>query len=195
VKQAATSLLSEMEVRMITLETERCILRPFEAIDLEDFFEYAKNPNVGPAAGWPPHEKLETSMEILQGFMENQEVWALIWKENNKLIGSVGLHKDQLRTATDVKMLGYVLSEAYWGQGIMPEVVDSVIQYAFEELDITLLTVHHYSFNARSRRVIEKCGFRYEGTLRHCSKIYDGTIHDLLCYSMTREEYLVTKRK
>jgi putative acetyltransferase len=134
-----------MEVRMITLETERCILRSFEITDLEDFFEYAKNPNVGPAAGWPSHDNLETSMKILQDFMENEEVWALIYKESNKLIGSVGLHKDQLRTATDVKMLGYVLSEDYWGQGIMPEVVDAVIQYVFQELTISLLTVHHYS--------------------------------------------------
>ena len=176
---------------MITLETERCILRPFEATDLEDFFEYAQNPNVGRAAGWPPHDKLETTMEILQDFIDDEEVWALIYKENNKLIGSVGLHKDQLRTSTDVKMLGYVLSEDYWGQGIMPEVVGAVIQYTFKELDISLLTVHHYSFNIRSKRVIEKCNFQYEGTLRHCSKIYDGTIHDLLCYSMTREEWLV----
>ena len=174
---------------MITLETERCILRPFEVTDLEDFYEYAKNPKVGGGAGWAPHDNMEISMEILQDFMEIEEVWALIYKENNKLIGSAGLHKDQLRTATDVKMLGYVLSEDYWGQGIMPEVAGSVIHYAFEELNISLLTVHHYSFNTRSKRVIEKSGFRYEGTLRHCSKIYDGTIHDLLCYSMTREEW------
>ncbi len=178
---------------MITLETERCILRPFEVTDLEDFFEYAKNPNVGRGAGWAPHDNLESSMEILHSFMESEEVWAIIYKENNKLIGSVGLHKDQLRTAPDVKMLGYVLSEAYWGQGIMSEAAGAVIPYAFEKLNISLLTVHHYSFNARSKRVIEKCNFRYEGTLRHCSKIYDGTIHDLLCYSMTREEWLDTQ--
>lgn len=179
---------------MITLETERCILRPFEVTDLEDFYEYAKNPKVGRGAGWPPHDSLETSMKILQDFMVNEEVWALIYKEDNKLIGSVGLHKDQLRSATDVKMLGYVLSEAYWGRGIMPEVAGAAIQFAFEELDISLLTVHHYSFNTRSKRVIEKCGFQYEGTLRHCSKIYDGTIHDLLCYSMTREEWIAIQK-
>lgn len=175
---------------MITLQTERCILRPFEETDLDDFFEYAKNPHIGPNAGWAPHSNPEESQKILQSFMEHDEVWALIYKENNKLIGSIGLHKDQLRTTTDVKMLGYVLSEDYWGQGIMPEAAGAAIEYAFEQLDISLVTVHHYSNNMRSKRVIEKLGFRYEGTLRHCSKIYDGSIHDLLCYSITREEWL-----
>ncbi len=179
---------------MITLETERCILRPFEASDLEDFYEYAKNPHVGPNAGWAPHSNLEESQRILQSFMENDEVWALIYKENNKLIGSIGLHKDQLRSATDVKMLGYVLSEDYWGMGIMPEAAGAAIEYAFGQYDISFVTIHHYSNNTRSKRVIEKLGFQYEGTLRHCSKIFDGTIHDLTCYSMSREEWLTTRK-
>ena len=174
---------------MITLETERCILRPFRQSDLEDFFEYAKNPNVGPNAGWQPHNSIEESQEILQNFIDGDEVWALVYKENNKLIGSVGLHKDHLRSTTDVRMLGYVLSEDYWGLGIMPEAAAAAITYAFEQLDISLVTVNHYTSNVRSKRVIDKLGFQYEGTLRHCSRIYDGTIHDLSCYSMSREEW------
>lgn len=86
-------------------------------------------------------------------------------------------------------MLGYVLYEDYWGQGIMVEASKAAINYAFENLDIQLLTVNHYPFNHQSKRVIEKCGFSYEGTLRHASKIYDGSIYDLACYSMTKEEW------
>ncbi|MDF2906798.1 MAG: hypothetical protein K0R34_2119 [Herbinix sp.] len=179
---------------MITLETERCILRSFELSDLEDFYEYAKNPNIGPNAGWPPHSNSEVSKEILMSFMENEEVWAIVYKEHNKVIGSIGLHKDQLRTTTDVKMLGYVLSEDYWGLGIMPEAAGAVVDYAFQYLDISLLTVQHHYRNVRSKRVIEKLGFRYEGTLRHCTKIFDGTIHDLSCYSMTKDEFLAMRK-
>lgn len=177
---------------MNTLETDRLLLRPFEEADLQDFFEYAKSPNVGPNAGWPPHSNLEESRDILEAFMENEEVWALVLKESNKLIGSIGIHKDQLRSASDVKMLGYVLSEEYWGQGMMYEAAQAAIRYAFEHLDIVMLTVHHYSYNNRSKRVINKCGFQYEGTLRHCSKIYNGSVYDLACYSMTKEEWLDT---
>ena len=46
---------------------------------------------------------------------------AIVWKVNKKVIGSIGLHKDQLRSADNVKMLGYVLSEDYWGKGIITE--------------------------------------------------------------------------
>lgn len=59
---------------MITLETERCILRTFETSDLNDFYEYAKNPNIGPNAGWPPHSNIEESKQIIQDFIENGEV-------------------------------------------------------------------------------------------------------------------------
>ena len=174
---------------MKTLETERLILREFRETDLEDFYEYAKSPNIGPRAGWPPHKSKEDSLGILNKFIESNEVWALIDKKSNRLIGSLGLHKDHIRSAEDAKMLGYVLSEDYWGQGIMVEAAKAAIRYAFENLNIKLLTIHHYSFNLQSKRVIEKCGFLYEGTLRHAAQIYDGSVYDLVCYSMTKEEW------
>lgn len=174
---------------MITIETDRLILRPFTYTDLDDLYEYAKNPNVGPNAGWKPHEDLDESMAILKNFIEGNEVLGVVWKANNKLIGSIGLHNDQLRTADKVKMLGYVLSEDYWGKGIITEASRAILTYAFSELDLNLVTVHHYAYNQKSRRVIEKCGFHYEGTLRHCTKIYNGNTYDLVCYSMTKDEW------
>lgn len=174
---------------MKALETERLLLRPFQGTDLDDFFEYAKSPIIGPSAGWEPHKSKEDSLNILNMFLEKDEVWAIENKENHKVIGSIGLHKDQLRSAEDVKMLGYVLSEDYWGKGLMTETAEKVINFAFEELKLNFLSIHHYSFNHRSKRVIEKCGFIYEGTLRHAVQIYDGSIYDLLCYSMTKEEW------
>ena len=174
---------------MINIETQRLLLRPFEEKDLEDLYEYAKNPYVGPAAGWPPHTSVADSHSILNNFIEQGEVWALMLKEKNKVIGSLGLHKDQLRSATDVKMVGYVLSQDYWGLGLMPEAVKAVIESTFTTTDVAILTVHHYAHNLNSKRVIEKCGFRYEGTLRHCSQLFDQSVHDLVCYSITREEW------
>lgn len=174
---------------MRTIETERLILRPFKESDLEDFYSYAKSPNVGPNAGWKPHESVEESKEILKDFMNGDEVLAIYFKEDNKVIGSIGLHNDSLRTADNVKMLGYVLSDEYWGRGITTEASKAVLNYAFSELGLSMVTVQHYTFNHSSKRVIEKCGFVYEGTLRNCIKIYNGNIYDLACYSMTREEW------
>jgi len=174
---------------MDTLYTERLILRPFSEDDLDDFYEYAKNPNVGPNAGWKPHESKEESLEILKGFIEEEEVWAIIDKQTNKVIGSIGLHDDRKRNNKKAKMLGYVLAEPYWGKGLATEAAKRVIQYAFEKLELDLLSVYHYPFNNRSKRVIEKCGFRYEGILRKASTLYDGSVYDDVCYSLTKQEY------
>ncbi|SFC42197.1 GNAT family N-acetyltransferase [Clostridium uliginosum] len=174
---------------MKVLETERLILRPWTIDDLEDFYEYAKNPNIGPNAGWEPHSNKEDSKKILELFIEKDETWAIVYKENDKVIGSIGLHTDEKRNGINSNMLGYVLSEEYWGKGIMTEAVKCVIKYAFEEIKLDILSVCHYTFNNRSKRVIEKCGFKYEGTIRCAKKLYDTRIVDEVCYSILKEEY------
>lgn len=174
---------------METLETKRLILRKFYLSDIDDFYEYCKNPNVGPNAGWKPHESKEESFEILNNIIKQQEVWAIVKKDENKVIGSIGLHRDYKREFKNVKMIGYVIGENYWGNGYATEAAKRVIKYGFETLGLDLISVYHYPNNMRSKRVIEKCGFKYEGTLRKSSILYDGSIIDNLCYSITKSEY------
>ena len=174
---------------MKELESERLILRSWTLEDLDDFYEYAKNDNVGPNAGWKPHESKEESEKILKSFIKNNEVWAIEYKENKKVIGSIGLHKDEMRMGIKAKMLGYVLSKDYWGKGLMTEAAKEVIKYGFEEEELDLISVRHFRFNDRSKRVIEKCGFKYEGTLRKGRKLFNDEVVDLVLYSMLKEEY------
>ena len=174
---------------MIKLETPRLILRGFTLDDVGDLYHYAKNPDVGPNAGWKMHESLEESEKIVKMFIEDNDVWAIVLKETGHVVGSIGLHEDGFRKFSNCREVGYVLSHDYWGQGLMVEAVKRVIKYAFEEAGITLLSVYHYPFNQRSKRVVEKCGFHYEGTLRSAAMIYNKTIYDKVCYSMTYEEY------
>ncbi len=178
---------------MKTLETERLILRPWRPEDIDDFFEYARDPEVGPNAGWPPHKDKGMSLNILQSFMEKQEVWAIEFKHNNKAVGSVGAHADEKRRGVNGRMIGYVLARKYWGMGLMTEAVNEMIRYLFEEEKYDIVSCYHYPFNTRSKRVIEKCGFRYEGTLRQASRILDGKIYDDVCYSIIRDEYFAAK--
>jgi [ribosomal protein S5]-alanine N-acetyltransferase len=174
---------------MKTLETERMILRPWRMEDLEDFYEYAENPNVGPNAGWEPHKDKEVSLKILQSFIKKDEVRAIFYKENGKVIGSLGVHNDKKREGIRAKMIGYVLSETYWGKGLMTEAVKDVIKHLFEEENIDVISCYHYPFNIQSKRVIEKCGFKYEGTLRLASEIFDKSIYDDVCYSITKGDF------
>ncbi|MBE7048939.1 MAG: GNAT family N-acetyltransferase [Ruminococcaceae bacterium] len=170
--------------------TQRLLLRPFMKTDLEAMHAYCINPNVGSAAGWKPHETIDDSKRVLQAFMEGDEVWAIVEQASGALIGSCGLHHDHKRMHDGVRMLGYVLDEAYWGRGYMTECAKALISYGFLSMGLDLISVYHFSVNNRSRRVIEKCGFRYEGTLMQARKLYDGRVIDDVCYSITREEFL-----
>ena len=176
---------------MKTIETERLRLREWTLDDVEDLYDYAKNPNVGPHGGWKPHADKAESLEILQTlFMDKYDSWAIVYRENRKAIGSIGYELDTKRPDINCRELGYAMSENYWGKGIMTEAAKAVIKYAFEEMMLDMVTIYRNPYNKRSGRIIEKCGFTYEGTLRNANKIYDGTIRDIACYSMTKEEFL-----
>lgn len=172
-----------------TMETERLYLRMWNKKDAVDFFEYAKNPNVGPIAGWKPHASVAESKFIITDFFMKNMVWAIVYKETGKVIGSIGFSEDKIRPGVNSKELGYSLSEEYWGKGLMTEAAARMVSYAFEVLHLDVLSITTRENNARSRRVIEKCGFKYEGTLRRTYKIYDGSIKTIRCYSMLKEEY------
>lgn len=174
---------------MEILETERLILRGFRQSDLDDLFAYAQNPSVGPAAGWKPHESREESRRVLDMFMEQGDVWALEYRASGHVIGSLGLHRDPKRPGANARMLGYVLAQEHWGQGLMTEAARRAVRYAFEVLGVEVLSVYRFPFNGRSARVIEKCGFVPEGTLRRSYKRYDGAVLDEQLYSLLREEY------
>ena len=178
------------------LETERLILRDWRTEDAEDLYEYARNPQVGPVAGWAPHSDRENSMEILKSYMESGDIWAVALRESGKVIGQLRMYPDENRGRYVAKYLSYALSADYWGQGLMTEAVRAVIRYAFEELEgIDLLSVFHSPDNARTRRVIEKCGFTYEITLENAHTDYDGQVSDSVCYRLMKEEYLAAKRE
>ena len=148
------------------LETQRLILREFKENDLTDFYEYASVDGVGEMAGWSHHENIETTKEILNSFIKDNKVFAIVYKENNKVIGSLGVEKygmeDKLDEFKDLygRSIGYVLSKDYWGKGLMKEAVKCVINYLFDECNLDFIICGYYLFNNQSKRVQEKCGFK-----------------------------------
>ena len=177
---------------MKTLETERLILRDWKETDLEDFYEYAKAEGVGEMAGWPHHENIETSKTILDGFIRDGDVYAVVLKETNKVIGSLGIHnRDTLSYGDKAEIkreIGYVLSKDYWGKGIMPEAAKAAIQYAFEELNADVLWCGHFLINEQSQRVIEKTGFKHCGEHVFESKTLNKTFEGKR-YILTKADY------
>lgn len=153
-----------IDISTTIIKTQRLILRPWEEKDLDDLYEYASIDGVGQMAGWLPHESKDASKRILDSFMQGKKTFAIEFE--SKVIGSLGVerYKETAYPELDTlqgRELGYVLSKDYWGQGLMPEAVKSVIAYLFEEEKLDFIIISHFIWNNRSRRVIEKCGLRY----------------------------------
>ena len=176
---------------MKRIETERLILDKWTTSeeDIKGLYEYAKNPDVGPNAGWKPHDSEAESREIIEEMFIPHDVWAIREKASGKVIGSIGLEPDKRRENVNSREMGYSLAKESWGKGYMTEAAGAVIDYAFEELDLVVLAICTGPENKRSQRVIEKCGFKFEGIQRKGYHIYDGTDRDNLVYSMLREEW------
>lgn len=160
----------QIDVSNITLTTERLTLRPWRLDDLSDFYEYASVDGVGQMAGWLPHKDIEESRRILDMFIKEKKTFTIEYE--GKVIGSLGIEEYneaelpayQERAGRE---LGYVLSKAYWGRGLMPEAVKAVIRYLFETLQLDFLVCGHFTDNEQSKRVQEKCGFRYVKLIRY----------------------------
>ncbi|MGN0986039.1 MAG: GNAT family N-acetyltransferase [Candidatus Enterenecus sp.] len=154
-----------IDVTSIQIETERLILRPWRQSDLEDFYAYASVEGVGEMAGWVHHRNREETQAILDSFIAHKKTFALELKETGQVIGSLGIEEydDRVLDEPDLygRELGYVLSKEYWGRGLMTEAVKAVIGYCFHTLHYDFLTCGHFVRNDRSRRVIEKSGFRH----------------------------------
>ena len=146
----------------MNIETERLILRPWCEDDAEDLYMYARDPDVGPPAGWPPHTSVENSREIIRTVLSAPETYAVCLKENGKPIGSIGFHRNDLAEDDDEIELGYWLGKPFWGQGLIPEASREMLRYAFEDLKMNRIWCGYYDGNEKSRRVQEKLGFVYQ---------------------------------
>ena len=90
------------------------------------------------------------------------------------------------------RMIGYALSKDYWGHGYMTEAAEAMLHYGFNLMNAEIVSAYCYPGNLRSKSVIKKCGFKFEGCLRLCEILYDGTMYDNECYSITADEYKKT---
>ena len=146
--------------------TERLILRPWHLEDVEDLFKYAKDPDIGLSAGWKPHKDVEESMEVIENVFMKPGVYAIVYKETNEVIGSIGLHagsKKRRGLGADENQaeIGYWLAKPYWGRGLIPEAAKELVEFGFLELGLNRIWIAYFDGNHKSKRVAEKLGFTY----------------------------------
>lgn len=149
------------------LQTERLLLRPWRESDAESLYEYAKDPAVGPIAGWSPHRSMAESLHIIQNVLNGAECYAICERQNGRAIGCIEL---QMKGHTDMTdrddecELGYWLGKPFWGRGYMPEAGSELLRHAFEEIGMAKVWCGYFDGNAKSKRVQEKLGFVYHHT-------------------------------
>ena len=157
------------------MKTKRLVLRKWTEADAESLYEYAKDSEVGPIAGWPPHKSVEESLDVIRNVFNGPECYAICEKENGKAIGAIELklkgHTD-MTDREDECELGYWLGQPFWGKGYMPEAAKEILRHGFEELGMNTIWCGYYEGNQKSKRVQEKVGFVYHHTCEECSRAF-----------------------
>ena len=169
------------------IETNRLTLRPWREDDDYALYKYASDPDVGTPAGWEPHSDMEYSLNIIRTVFSAPEIYAVCLKDEASPIGCVGLHRNDIAEDDDEYELGYWLGKPYWGQGLIPEAARELLRHAFLDLRVNRIWCGRYEGNEKSRRVIEKLGFKYHHTTEGLEVL--GEIRTGHVYLMTREEW------
>ena len=161
------------------IETERLILRKWTLEDAQSLYESAKDPDVGPIAGWPAHRSLEESRWALEHVLTGAECYAICEKGKQKAIGAIELkckgHTD-MTDRDDECELGYWLGKPFWGRGYMPEAARAMLHRGFDELGMTTIWCGYYEGNDKSKRVQEKLGFQHHHT---CEEVPVPLLHEV----------------
>lgn len=176
-------------------ESQKLILRPWTMDDAEDFFEYARVEGVGELAGWPHHESIDQTKAVLQMFLKESTCFAIVYKENNKVIGSIDL-RDEANPLPEDKdkrnaNMGCVLSKDYWGQGLMPEAAKILFDYVFENDLVDNIYAGYFDHNIQSKRLQEKLGFNKVGEID--KKTATGKVEHLIVNKISKNEWLKSR--
>lgn len=148
------------------METDRITLRPWRDSDAETLFKYASDPDVGPRAGWPPHQSVEKSLEIIRTVFGNDTTWAIALRATDEPIGAIGYGPScdcNLPAREGEPIVGYWVAKPYWNQGICTEALELMVEHIRTTTNIPSLISGHFIDNPASGRVMEKCGFTATG--------------------------------
>lgn len=172
----------------MTLETERLLLRPWQESDAEALYKYARDERVGPPAGWKPHTSPEDSRQVIRQVLSAEGTFAIVLKETGEPVGSVGYFRSEAVPERGDMEIGYWIGVPYWGQGLVPEAVKCLLAWLFARPDTHKVWCGHFRGNAKSRRVIQKCGFRPEFIREVFWSASNQHLIEFL-YSIRRQEY------
>lgn len=174
------------------IETDRLILRPWRESDAKALFKYASDPDIGPVAGWSPHTSVENSLEIIRTVFSAPEIYAVVLKDIGEPVGCCGLVSLNSGNTAGMQYnqaeIGYWIGKPYWGQGLIPEAVKTLLSRCFNDLRLDVVWCGYYQENNKSKRVCEKCGFKFHHTNNDIISPLGDRRTEHFCL-MTKEDY------
>ncbi|MCX5774760.1 MAG: GNAT family N-acetyltransferase [Firmicutes bacterium] len=179
------------------LETERLILRRFKLTDAQSMFtNWCQDHEVTRYLTWTPHASLDVTKELLAKWVAEYDDpttfrWCIIDRLTKEPIGSIDVVK--LDEINSIAVLGWCLSRKFWGFSLMPEAVDAVMKFLFEDVNIHRIEAFHHIDNQQSGRVMQKSGMTLEGIRRKAWLDNNGHFTDLAIYAIIKEDYLRQK--
>ena len=174
------------------IASNRLLLRPWQDDDAPLLYRYASDPDVGPRAGWAPHQSVEESLHIIQPVFRNPTTWAIIRKEDDLLVGAIGYGPScdcHLPAREGEPTVGYWIAKPFWNQGLCTEALQLLIAHHRQQNEsnennennevsthaIPSLISGHFIDNPASGRVMEKCGFLPTGDICYDLTLHSGT--------------------
>ena len=167
------------------------ILRRFRLEDAADMYaNWASDPEVTKYLTWPTHTSVDVTKILLADWTPRYEDggyfnWAMEHKATGKVIGNISVVT--LYARTEAADMGYCMSRAFWGQGLMPEALIAVMDYLFDVVGLNRVAASHDINNPKSGRVMEKAGMKLEGIFRAAGKNNCG-ICDEVWHAMIRSD-------
>jgi [ribosomal protein S5]-alanine N-acetyltransferase len=174
------------------LTTPRLVLRQIQRTDDQALYEFLSDPIVRKYGGSPPHQSLEDTQAFIEAiqsaYKQRQTIrWGITYAGNETVIGTCGFHHftAEYRCAET----GYNLHLAHWGKGVMREAMTAVLEYGFMTLNFHRIEAVIDDANERSKALLLKFGFRYEGRLRERFFVRNR-FEDEYYYGLLKSEWL-----
>lgn len=177
-----------------TIETDRLLLRKYEISDADDMFRnWATDPEVSRFWEWKPHENIEETKSLLQGWINDYAKtdnyhWVIVIKELSEAIGYIYLN--EISNEEKSASIHYLVSRKFWNQGIITEAFRAVLAFSFNKIGFTTIHTHHHVDNPASGKVMQKSGMHYLETkyreFPDCAQISG----DYCFYEITLEDWI-----
>ena len=175
-----------------TIDTERLLLRQFSANDAQAMFNnWESDDKVTEFLRWTTAKDISETEQILSEWVQGYAnpdfyQWAIVLKEIGEPIGSISVVEKNEKL--DIVHIGYCIGSKWWNQGITSEAFKAIIPFFFEEIGANRIESQHDPNNPNSGKVMQKCGLKYEGTLRQADWNNKGVV-DACMYSLLKSEW------